>query len=172
VRVQDIIKEVKRQIGSLQRQAAKARRYQSILADLRVFDTHISHKNYRQLSEEFDSLRQLNQGDERARSTRRKSPARKRNWLSSASACRNWKPKPERSAMACRLSETGFFRRRTGIGTNHERSSEASSLIDRHRLDHQPGRGKIRTQQEQIEQTDILLQQMIESLRTHQETFG
>src|SRR2546421_922661 len=40
----DIIKEVKRQIGSLQRQAGKARRYQALHADLRVLDTHYSRK--------------------------------------------------------------------------------------------------------------------------------
>ena len=44
LRVSDIIKEVKRQIGSLQRQAGKARRYQSLMEDLRVLDTHLSHR--------------------------------------------------------------------------------------------------------------------------------
>src|SRR6201982_575184 len=44
LRISDIIKEVKRQIGSLQRQAGKARRYQALLADLQVLDTHQSHK--------------------------------------------------------------------------------------------------------------------------------
>src|SRR5438067_4101321 len=40
LRLDDIIKEVKRQIGSLQRQAAKARRYQTLLADLKTLETH------------------------------------------------------------------------------------------------------------------------------------
>src|SRR6201996_5357058 len=40
LRIGDIIKEVKRQIGSLQRQAGKARRYQTLHADLRVLETH------------------------------------------------------------------------------------------------------------------------------------
>ncbi len=44
LRIGDIIKEVKRQIGSLQRQAGKARRYQALHADLRVLDTHHSKK--------------------------------------------------------------------------------------------------------------------------------
>src|ERR1700737_1059072 len=44
LRIGDIIKEVKRQIGSLQRQAGKARRYQALLADLRTLDTHYSSK--------------------------------------------------------------------------------------------------------------------------------
>jgi chromosome segregation protein len=42
LRIGDVIKEVKRQIGSLQRQAGKARRYQALMADLQVLDTHHS----------------------------------------------------------------------------------------------------------------------------------
>src|SRR6266566_2136742 len=49
LRIGDVIKEVKRQIGSLQRQAGKARRYQALHADLRVLDTQYSR-------EELDSL--------------------------------------------------------------------------------------------------------------------
>ncbi len=44
LRIGDIVKEVKRQIGSLQRQAGKARRYQALHADLRVLETHHSKK--------------------------------------------------------------------------------------------------------------------------------
>src|SRR5437870_656427 len=44
LRIGDIIKEVKRQIGSLQRQAGKARRYQALHSDLRVVETHHARK--------------------------------------------------------------------------------------------------------------------------------
>src|SRR2546427_1214747 len=44
LRIGDIIKEVKRQIGSLQRQAGKARRDTGLHADLRILDTHHSRK--------------------------------------------------------------------------------------------------------------------------------
>src|SRR2546427_11755549 len=44
LRIGDVIKEVKRQIGSLQRQAGKARRYQALHSDLRVVETHHSRK--------------------------------------------------------------------------------------------------------------------------------
>src|SRR6266700_1471503 len=44
LRIGDIIKEVKRQIGSLQRQAGKARRYQALMADLQILDTHHSRR--------------------------------------------------------------------------------------------------------------------------------
>src|SRR5438046_10284997 len=44
LRIGDIIKEVKRQIGSLQSQAGKARRYQSLHAHFRTLATHHSRK--------------------------------------------------------------------------------------------------------------------------------
>src|SRR5437867_5638626 len=54
LRIGDIIKEVKRQIGSLQRQAGKARRYQTLHADLRVLDTHFSHRKLQSLEQELN----------------------------------------------------------------------------------------------------------------------
>src|SRR5439155_21178486 len=45
LRIGDIIKEVKRQIGSLQRQAGKERRHQALHADLRVLETHYACKH-------------------------------------------------------------------------------------------------------------------------------
>ena len=171
VRVQDIIKEVKRQIGSLQRQAAKARRYQSILSDLRIFDTHLSHKNYRHLSDELETLRnQLNNGEE-SRQIHEVEIAQQESELSDF---RQRLQELEAEAGTIRdgmqTLRNRIFSAENRIGTNHERSSEATALIDRHRLDISQAEEKIRTQQEQIEQTDSLLEQMIETLRTHQET--
>ncbi|HEV2803303.1 MAG TPA: chromosome segregation protein SMC [Chthoniobacterales bacterium] len=54
LRIGDIIKEVKRQIGSLQRQAGKARRYQTLHADLQVLDTHHSRRQLDSLEAELE----------------------------------------------------------------------------------------------------------------------
>src|SRR6266481_148727 len=56
LRIGDIIKEVKRQIGSLQRQAGKARRYQALHADLQVIDTHFSHRKLQSLEKELREI--------------------------------------------------------------------------------------------------------------------
>src|SRR5437867_431056 len=58
LRISDVIKEVKRQIGSLQRQAGKARRYQARHADLRVMETHHAHKELDSLDREFAACRE------------------------------------------------------------------------------------------------------------------
>ena len=57
LRIGDIIKEVKRQIGSLQRQAGKARRYQALHADLRILDTHHSRQQLDRLEEQLAQCR-------------------------------------------------------------------------------------------------------------------
>src|SRR5438045_3333081 len=57
LRIGDIIKEVKRQIGSLQRQAGKARRYQALHADLQVLDTYHSRKKLESLQNDLKSCR-------------------------------------------------------------------------------------------------------------------
>src|SRR5438034_7736600 len=57
LRIGDIIKEVKRQIGSLQRQAGKARRYQALHDDLRVLDTHYSRKQLEVLEADLTHCR-------------------------------------------------------------------------------------------------------------------
>src|SRR5213596_3470297 len=57
LRIGDIIKEVKRQIGSLQRQAGKARRYQKLHADLRVLETHYSRKQLDALEADLSACR-------------------------------------------------------------------------------------------------------------------
>src|ERR671924_1481939 len=67
LRIGDIIKEVKRQIGSLQRQAGKARRYQALHASLQVLDTHHSRKRLdgfeRELTECRTEIERFNQSE-------------------------------------------------------------------------------------------------------------
>jgi chromosome segregation protein len=58
LRIGDVIKEVKRQIGSLQRQAGKARRYQALHADLRVLETHHARKELDSFEREFAACRE------------------------------------------------------------------------------------------------------------------
>ncbi len=80
LRIGDVIKEVKRQIGSLQRQAGKARRYQAILTDLRVLDTHHSRREFDRLSAEAEESRaqaaSLSAREEKAQDAIRESEAK------------------------------------------------------------------------------------------------
>jgi chromosome segregation protein len=56
VRLADIIREVKRQIGSLQRQAGKARRYQAAFDELAVLETRFARHQFDGLTQETTTL--------------------------------------------------------------------------------------------------------------------
>src|SRR5215510_7234702 len=56
LRLADIIKEVKRQIGSLQRQAGKARRYQALISDLRLLETHAAKRQFDAMTEQREAI--------------------------------------------------------------------------------------------------------------------
>src|SRR5438034_1272882 len=53
LRVADLIREVKRQIGSLQRQAGKARRYKQLSAELQHMDTQLARHHFDVLQTEI-----------------------------------------------------------------------------------------------------------------------
>src|SRR4051812_6087773 len=53
LRVADTIREVKRQIGSLQRQAGKARRYKQIMTEMQHLDTQLARHQYDVLQAEI-----------------------------------------------------------------------------------------------------------------------
>jgi chromosome segregation protein len=57
LRVQDLIKEVKRQIGSLQRQAGKARRFKALQGELQHLETQLARHQFDGLTEDI-TLRQ------------------------------------------------------------------------------------------------------------------
>src|SRR2546421_11039294 len=71
LRIGDIIKEVKRQIGSLQRQAGKARRYQTLHADLRVLETHHARQELDLLEREIrvrrEDIKRLTENEQSTR---------------------------------------------------------------------------------------------------------
>ncbi|HEY5707221.1 MAG TPA: chromosome segregation protein SMC [Terrimicrobiaceae bacterium] len=172
LRVQDIIKEVRRQIGSLQRQAAKARRYQALMKDLKILDTHLSHKNYRELSSTLEQIRRELVGGEDARAIHESEIAQQEVELS------NFRARMEAlDNQASRLRDgmqglkSRIFSAENRITTNAERCEEARLLIERHRIDIAAAGEKMRVQQDQIEQTDQLLAQMIEVLRAHEASF-
>ncbi|MBI4327851.1 MAG: chromosome segregation protein SMC [Chloroflexi bacterium] len=57
LRVADLIREVKRQIGSLQRQAGKARRYKQLMLELQHLDTQLARHHFDVLQVEISERR-------------------------------------------------------------------------------------------------------------------
>lgn len=166
LRLTDIIKEVKRQIGSLQRQAAKARRYQAMLADLRTIETHHARRQFETLDAQLQAAHaetarltelQLQQeteieAQESEAAARREELAKLDEDLSAA-----------RSVVGDLRSHIANAEHR--IGFNRERATEFAQLIERYERDIAAAEEKLRVQQSQIETTDLELEQISTTLQ-------
>ena len=151
LRVADVIAEVKRQMGSLQRQAAKARRYQTLLDDVRMFDTHLAHKHYTEFSAEKGETEnhvrmltaQLDEVQARLQSTESEAMETREAYHAVESQINQLRQQAQELRSQVQSAEGR-------IGFNNERSEELQ--------------GRIRQNEEQIEQGRQLLEQQRQEL--------
>jgi chromosome segregation protein len=170
LRVSDIIKEVKRQIGSLQRQAGKARRYQSLMEDLRVLDTHLSHRTYIDLERSITEVAEQVEKSADARALYEHEIGEQELEVAGA-----------REQVTALDAETGgardslqtlrnrIFSGESRIETNAERCGEFREMGLRARADIDATHLRIREQENEIEQTDAQLVSLLEVLRGEEE---
>lgn len=158
LRLGDIIKEVKRQIGSLQRQAGKARRYQALLADLQVLDTHHSRSQLDALEADLERSRaatvRLAEDQRTAEGEiddQENEVAAHRGRLEEVDAQIN----EARSETQRLQNEIASHHNR--IEFNRERAQELTNLIERYALDIETAEGKLAQQETEIHDTDLLL---------------
>src|SRR5207253_8912080 len=169
LRISDVIKEVKRQIGSLQRQAGKARRYQTLHADLRVFETHHSKKQLAALDADLAHCR----ADIEAIATSEQTTGRKIEPDESELA-------EERRALdkidievadiraeAQRL-QSEIAAHRSRIEFNRQRKDELSDLIERARGDIATAESKRKQHAAQICGSDALIEETQRFLQSKQ----
>jgi chromosome segregation protein len=166
VRLADIMKEAKRQIGSLQRQAGKARRYKSLLDDLQTLDSHFSRKSYdeihlaiRDAEKEIEQLRDLQRSlEEQVESeefgvTEQRRAAEALEGHISEGRQRTQELKNQADAASNRIE------------FNEERMRESGELSARYQAEIAAAEEKLLVQQSQLEETDCQLGEMLETLR-------
>lgn len=167
LRIGDIIKEVKRQIGSLQRQAGKARRYQTLLADLQVLDTHHSRRQLDELEAEGERGRaevaQLQAAEQKAHAKIEASEdelGAKRQSLDQIDT----EIGDARGEVQRLQSEMAGLRNR--IEFNRQRAQELGELIERYESDIAAAEAKRSEQASEIEQADALIARTNQLLET------
>lgn len=170
VRVNDIIKEVKRQIGSLQRQAAKARRYQALVADLKTLETHHARQQFDLLDTqlgktrgEIERLREVHANQESEIESNESDVASQRQQLEELEEKLN----TVRQIAQDLKNHIGNAEHR--IAFNAERVSEFGSLVERYERDIASAEEKLHFQQTQIENTNLELEQISNTLHFEQD---
>jgi chromosome segregation protein len=171
LRVSDIIKEVKRQIGSLQRQAGKARRYQSLMEDLRVLDTHLSHRTYVDLERSITEVAEKVEQSADARALYEREIAEQevevagaREQVSSLDA------EVEGARDHLQTLRNRIYSGESRIETNTERCGEFREMGIRASADIDAMHLRIREQENQIEETDAQLVSLLDVLRAEEES--
>ena len=167
LRIGDIIKEVKRQIGSLQRQAGKARRYQALHDDLRVLDTHYSREQLEALEAELAhchaEIARLGESEGAARAKIDQGEndlAEQRRALEEIDA----QIASSRSELQRLESEINAHRNR--IQFNRQRAEELNELIERSRNDIAAAETKRAQQGKEIQEANALIEKTSEALQT------
>ena len=160
LRLGDIIKEVKRQIGSLQRQAGKARRYQTLLADLRTLDTHHSRKKLESVETSLahcqSELAQLTKSE---KTTRDEIEADENNLRDQRHTLDELDARIAGTRVGLQRVESAIETHRHRIEFNRQRAVELSELIERAQKDIAGAETKRAEQHEAIKQTNTLVEQ-------------
>jgi len=166
LRIGDIIKEVKRQIGSLQRQAGKARRYQALHDDLRVLDTHYSRKQLEVLETDLAhcqaEIAHLGESEDLARAkieADENDLAEQRVGLEEIDA----RIAGSRSELQHLESEISAHRNR--IQFNRQRAEELNELIERSRNDIAVAETKRAQQGKEIQEANALIEKTSDALQ-------
>ena len=173
LRVSDIIKEVKRQIGSLQRQAGKARRYQSLMEDLRVLDTHLSHRTYLDLERSVAEVAEQVEKSAEARALYEREIADQEVEVSGArEQLASLDAEAEGARDHLQTLRNRIFSGENRIETNTERCGEFRDMALRASADIDSMRLRIREQESEIEQADAQLASLLEVLRSEEESLS
>jgi chromosome segregation protein len=170
LRVTDIIREVKRQIGSLQRQAAKARRYQGMISDLKTLETHHAHRQYQALNGEIDAA-----GEEIERlrkvqtSQEEEIEAQETHVMARRAKIEELEESLTVARQAVQDLKSNVQNAEHRIGFNAERVKEFGELMERYGRDIAAAEERLAVQQSEIEHNDLELAQITEGLKSEQQ---
>src|SRR5216110_333077 len=155
LRIGDVIKEVKRQIGSLQRQAGKARRYQALHADLRILETHHASKQLASLERDLAACREeINRLMNSEKTTRAKIDDGENALAEERAALDKIDTGIAESRAEVQRLESEIAAHRSRIEFNRQRAEEVAELIERARRDVVDAKKKHKGQAAEIEQTN------------------
>jgi chromosome segregation protein len=166
LRIGDVIKEVKRQIGSLQRQAGKARRYQTLHADLRVLETHHASKQLASLEHELVASREeIERLIETEKTTRAQIDSGENALSEERAALDQIDAEVADSRAEVQRLESEIATHRNRIDFNRQRAQELAELIERGQRDVGDAQNKRNQQAAQIKQTNSSIAEIEQHLK-------
>jgi len=166
LRIGDVIKEVKRQIGSLQRQAGKARRYQALHTDLRVLETHHASMQLAFLERELAATREeIARLVESEKTTRAKIDNGENALAEERAALDKIDAEIAESRAEVQRLDSEIATHRNRIEFNSQRAQELAELIERAQREVADAKNKRNQQAAQIKQTNSSIAEIEQHLK-------
>lgn len=177
IRLEDIIRENNRRIGSLQRQAGKARRYQAMKTELRGFDLYVTRKRLKEMEAEiFELEKQITSINEQVTAKRKEVETTE----NEASQAREDLANAEKAIAEC-MEESVRLRNeyqgaKQSIQVNHDRikeleayatrdskdAEEAKTRLEEHRVSYQEQENRIATIMREREEAQGALKESVD----------
>jgi chromosome segregation protein len=165
LRLTDIIREVKRQIGSLQRQAGKARRYQSLIADLKMLELHHAKQQWETLEiQRGETMGQLDSMSVRQGEMEVEIESKESEASAQRAALEEMESRLNAARQAVNDLRTRISNHENRLVFNEERTREFEGLIERYRSDVAVSEEKFRAQEVELHSTDAELEQITDML--------
>ena len=165
LRVNDILAELKRQMGTSQRQAAKARRWQELHRDVLVLDSHLHYRKHRELTAEHSELETSVQS---LRTRQSEAEDRIRDEETDVAAERTELREMEALLTSLRHQLNEQISRiqssESRIGFNGERERELTGLIERNEHDIATNSERLSNQEEELRSADSALTGISENI--------
>ena len=161
---------MKRQIGSLQRQAGKARRYQALLADLQVLDTHHSRKQLERLEHDLAACRgEIERSNKNARRELRSTIAKRDLGATTQRTRPTRHAKSQTRVAKWNGSKARSAQNRSRIEFNRQRAEEIAELIARAGSEIATAEAKRQAQQTQMKDANALIEKTAKLLQSKKE---
>jgi len=161
LRVSDVLAEQERRMNSLKRQVAKARRYQGLATDVKILDTHLSHKRFVDLSAEIGelvvSLRNL---EVRETELERQLPAKEEAVREARSEAQALEEELARLRQQLNEHRNQAATAQSRMHFNEERRAELESRIQQNREDISTTRDKLAQQEQDFQSANEMLEDL------------
>ena len=161
LRVTDILTEMKRQMGSAQRQASKAKRYKELHTDVIVLDTHLHHRKFAAMGTERSEL-ETSVASLRLRSADLEHELEKEERGLTESRLELTEMESMLGSLRHQMSQTQgqINAAQHRIVTNGERTVEWSGLIEQHEGEIQLAQDRLLEQEEEMQQLSSSLREL------------
>ncbi|MBT7958124.1 MAG: chromosome segregation protein SMC [Akkermansiaceae bacterium] len=170
LRVSDVLAEQERRMNSLKRQVAKARRYQELATDVKILDSHLSHRKYTEFSAELEELHNsIHSLEVRENELEVGLPEKEEAVVKARDAAQSLEAELSEIRQQLNHHTNAASAAESRIAFNKERQSELEARVSQNKSDIEDAQDKLRQQQFDFEEVEKNFAELTSRVDTQKE---